>query len=69
MNPTPAIGAIPGYLAGTWTADPVRSEIGFPVRLLMAGKVRGRFTSHDVTIVTSEDRWARPLPRRLTSRP
>jgi polyisoprenoid-binding protein YceI len=55
MNPTPAIVAIPSYLAGIWKADPVHSEIGFSVRLLMAGKVRGRFTSHDVTIVTSED--------------
>ena len=55
MNPIPATVAIPGYQAGTWTADLVRSEIGFSVRLLMAGKIRGRFTSHDVTIVTSED--------------
>ena len=55
MNPTLATVAIPGYLAGIWEADPVHSEIGFSVRLLMAGKVRGRFTSYDVTIVTSED--------------
>ncbi|GAA4562508.1 YceI family protein [Planotetraspora kaengkrachanensis] len=46
---------IPGYLAGTWTADPVHSEIGFSVRHLMISTVRGRFTGYDVTIVTSED--------------
>jgi len=33
----------------------VHCEIGFSVQLLMVGKVRGQFTSHDVTIVTSED--------------
>jgi polyisoprenoid-binding protein YceI len=47
--------AIPGYLAGTWTADPVHSEIAFSVRHLMISKVRGRFTGYDVTIVTGED--------------
>ena len=56
MNPTtPATVAIPSYLAGLWKADPVHSEIGFSVRMLMVGKVRGRFTGHDVTIVTSAD--------------
>jgi polyisoprenoid-binding protein YceI/uncharacterized membrane protein len=55
MNSVSSTAAIPGYLAGTWTADPVHSEIAFAVRQLMVGKVRGRFTSHDVTIDTSED--------------
>jgi polyisoprenoid-binding protein YceI len=55
MNSAPATVAIPGYLAGTWKADPVHSEIAFFVRHLMISKVRGRFTSYDVTIVTSED--------------
>jgi polyisoprenoid-binding protein YceI len=55
MNFAPATVAIPGYRAGTWKADPARSEIAFSVRHLMVGKVRGRFTSYDVTIVTSED--------------
>jgi len=54
MNRTPATTAIPSYQAGTWKADPVHSEIGFSVRQLMVGKVRGQFTSHDVTIVTSK---------------
>src|SRR5262249_52418486 len=53
-NPTPATITIPSYLAGIWEADPVHSEIGFSVRQLMVGKVRGRFTSYDVTIVTSQ---------------
>jgi polyisoprenoid-binding protein YceI len=47
--------AIPGYLAGTWKADPVHSEIAFSVRHLMLARVRGRFTGYDVTIVTGED--------------
>lgn len=55
MNSAPATVAIPGYLAGTWKADPVHSEIAFSVRHLMVSKVRGRFTSYDVTIITSED--------------
>jgi len=33
----------------------VHSEVGFSVRQLMVGNVRGRFTSYDVTIVTSQD--------------
>jgi polyisoprenoid-binding protein YceI len=55
MKLTPATVAIPGHLAGIWEADPVHSEIGFSVGLLMVGKVRGQFTSYDVTIVTSQD--------------
>ena len=47
--------AIPNYLAGTWKADPTHSRIGFSVRQVMVSKLRGRFTSHDVTIVTSQD--------------
>jgi polyisoprenoid-binding protein YceI len=55
MNVAPVTVAIPGYLVGTWKADPVHSEIAFSVRRLMISKTRGRFTSYDVTIVTSED--------------
>jgi polyisoprenoid-binding protein YceI len=55
MNFAPATVAIPSYLAGTWKVDPVHSEIAFSVRHLMVSKARGRFTSYDVTIVTSED--------------
>ncbi|MBN6053080.1 YceI family protein [Nonomuraea sp. RK-328] len=55
MSSVPATVEIPGYLAGTWKADPVHSEVAFVVRHLMISKTRGRFTSYDVTIVTSED--------------
>ena len=59
MNSVPTTGsamiAIPGYLVGTWKADPAHSEIAFSARHLMITKVRGRFTGYDVTIVTSED--------------
>jgi polyisoprenoid-binding protein YceI len=55
MHSTLATVAIPGYMVGTWKADPVHSEIAFSVRHLMVSKVRGRFTSYDVTIVTGED--------------
>jgi polyisoprenoid-binding protein YceI len=59
----PAVSEIPGYLVGTWKADPVHSEIAFAARHLMVSKVRGRFTSYDVTIVTSED----PLASTVTT--
>ena len=55
MNSALTTVAIPGYLAGTWTAGPTRSEIAFSIRQLMVSTVHGRFTSYDVTIVTSED--------------
>ena len=55
MSSAPATVAIPGYLAGTWKADPVHSEIAFSARHLMVARVRGRFTGYDVTIVTSDD--------------
>lgn len=55
MSSALATAAIPGYLAGTWKADPVHSEVAFSARHLMVAKVRGRFTSFDVTIVTGED--------------
>jgi polyisoprenoid-binding protein YceI len=46
---------VPGYVAGTWKADPAHSEIAFTVRHLMISKARGRFTDYDVTITTTED--------------
>jgi polyisoprenoid-binding protein YceI len=42
MNVAPATVAIPGYLAGTWKADPVHSDIAFSVR-------HGELTLHGVT--------------------
>ena len=46
---------IPGYVAGTWTIDPVHSEVAFVVRHFGVSKVRGRFTTVTGTIVTGED--------------
>jgi polyisoprenoid-binding protein YceI len=46
---------IPGYTPGTWTIDPVHSEVGFTVRHMMVSKVRGKFTSFSGEIVTGTD--------------
>jgi polyisoprenoid-binding protein YceI len=45
---------VPGYVAGTWTIDPVHSEVGFSVRHMMVSKVRGRFNTFSGEIVTGE---------------
>ncbi|WP_393063128.1 YceI family protein [Streptomyces sp. LN549] len=55
MSSAPATAAIPGYLVGTWQADPAHCEISFSVRFLTVGTVRGRFTGCAATIVTSEE--------------
>src|SRR6266481_5994845 len=44
---------IPGYVAGTWTIDPVHSELSFVVRHMMVSKVRGRFDKFEETSVTA----------------
>ena len=46
---------IPGYIAGTWTLDPVHTDISFTVRHLMVSKVRGNFTRFAGEIVTAEN--------------
>jgi len=43
------------YRAGTWTIDPVHSEVGFSVRHMVVSKVRGKFTGFSGTIVTDAD--------------
>lgn len=48
-------GTIPGYVAGTWTIDPVHSEVGFAVRHMMVSKVRGKFTKFSGEIVTAPE--------------
>jgi polyisoprenoid-binding protein YceI len=48
-------GTIPGYVAGTWTIDPVHSEVGFSVRHMMVSKVRGKFTKFSGQLVTADD--------------
>ena len=54
---------IPGYVAGTWTIDPVHSEVGFSVRHMMVSKVRGKFTTFEGEIVTGEN----PLDSSVTA--
>lgn len=49
----PTITNHPHYVAGTWKADVVHSEISFLVRHLAISKVRGRFDAFDVTVVTA----------------
>lgn len=55
---------IPGYLAGTWTIDPVHSDVSFSVRHMMISKVRGRFGTFEGEITTSPD----PLASSVTAR-
>ena len=45
--------AIPGYAAGTWSIDPVHSNVDFVVRHMMVSKVRGKFRTFSGTIVTA----------------
>jgi polyisoprenoid-binding protein YceI len=45
---------IPGYLPGTWTIDPVHSDVSFSVRHMMVSKVRGNFRTFEGTIVTGD---------------
>ena len=54
---------IPGYVAGTWTIDPVHSEVSFVVRHMMVSKVRGRFDKFEGTITTAPD----PLQSTVTA--
>jgi polyisoprenoid-binding protein YceI len=54
---------IPGYVTGTWTIDPVHSDIGFVIRHLMISNVRGHFTRFEGQIVTAAD----PLKSEVTA--
>jgi polyisoprenoid-binding protein YceI len=55
MTASTSEATIPGYVAGTWTIDPVHSEIGFSVRHMMVSKVRGKFTNFSGELVTGDD--------------
>jgi polyisoprenoid-binding protein YceI len=46
---------IPGYVAGTWTIDPVHTHLGFVIKHMMVSKVRGHFGSFTGQIVTAPD--------------
>jgi polyisoprenoid-binding protein YceI len=64
MSTTPSsTTAIPGYVVGTWSIDPVHSDVSFTVRHLMVSKVRGRFGTYEGTIVTAEN----PLDSTVTA--
>lgn len=52
---TTAITDTPTYVAGTWTIDPVHSDVSFTVRHMMVSKVRGNFTSFSGELVTAEN--------------
>ena len=54
---------VPGYVAGTWTIDPVHSEVGFAVRHMMVSKVRGKFKTFSGELVTGEN----PLDSSVTA--
>ena len=58
-----AAQTVPGYIAGTWTIDPVHSEVGFAVRHMMVSKVRGKFKVFSGDIVTGES----PLESSVTA--
>ena len=60
---TTAVVEIPGYVAGTWTIDPVHSEVSFVVRHMMVSKVRGRFDKFEGAIETAPD----PLQSTVTA--
>ena len=55
MTATTTATSIPGYVAGTWTIDPVHSEVGFSARHMMVSKVRGKFTTFSGQVVTGAD--------------
>jgi polyisoprenoid-binding protein YceI len=63
MSDTGTLTAIPGYVAGTWSIDPVHSEVGFTARHMMVSKVRGRFRTFSGQVVTGEN----PLESSVTA--
>ncbi|HEY9472383.1 MAG TPA: YceI family protein [Mycobacteriales bacterium] len=52
---THAAVQIPGLVAGTWTIDPVHSEVSFTVRHMMVSKVRGSFTEFEGSLRVADD--------------
>ena len=54
---------IPGYVTGTWTIDPVHSDVAFAVRHMMVSKVRGHFTRFEGDLVLATD----PLASTVTA--
>jgi polyisoprenoid-binding protein YceI len=60
---TVTLTGVPGYVAGTWSIDPVHSEVGFTVRHMMVSKVRGKFRTFSGQLVTGSD----PLDSSVTA--
>jgi polyisoprenoid-binding protein YceI len=54
---------IPGYVAGTWTIEPIHSDVAFTVRHMMVSKVRGHFTRLEGELVLRPD----PLASTVTA--
>jgi len=63
MTDTSTLTGIPGYVAGTWSIDPVHSEVGFTARHMMVSKVRGKFRTFSGQLVTGDD----PLASSVTA--
>ncbi|HEX2699314.1 MAG TPA: YceI family protein [Acidimicrobiales bacterium] len=55
--------SIPGYVTGTWSIDPVHSDVSFTVRHMMVSKVRGKFHGVNGSIVLAAD----PLESEVTA--
>ena len=60
---TSTLTGIPGYIAGTWSIDPVHSDIGFTARHMMVSKVRGKFRTFSGELVTGDN----PLDSSVTA--
>lgn len=54
---------VPAYQVGTWTIDPVHSEVGFTARHMMVSKVRGKFATFEGSFTTEDD----PLKSSVTA--
>ena len=52
---TPTTIAIPGYVPGRWTIDPVHSDVSFTARHMMVSKVRGHFRDFEGELITADD--------------
>ena len=63
VTDTSTLTGIPGYVAATWSIDPVHSEVGFAARHMMVSKVRGKFRTFSGQIVTGAD----PLDSSVTA--
>ncbi|QWF84194.1 YceI family protein [Amycolatopsis sp. CA-230715] len=46
---------LPGYVASTWTIDPVHSDVAYSVKHLGIAKSRGNFTAFSGEVVTAEN--------------